>query len=71
MKEASALGDKVRYELEYFNVKSLGLKKYVMPEQLLIINEDGEIQMNNSEIEVMEGVSGTKIVLGLENTFKI
>lgn len=54
----------MRSDLEYFNVRKVKESlEYVLPEGLIILDDDSPISIIESELEILNGINGAKMLL--------
>eukprot|EP00347_Sterkiella_histriomuscorum_P008885 403343373 len=70
--EAKCNGRKVRADLEYFQLRQdKSISSYQFPDGLVIIDEEGPLIIQDSDMSLLNGVGGSKVLLGNQNTLII
>jgi hypothetical protein len=62
----------VRQDIEFFSMRSnRKTSEYILPEGLIIMNDEGPFLIEESDMTDLTGINGSKILVGSENTIII
>jgi len=72
LQEAVLNGRKVRQDLEFFNIRAKDSNyEYALPQGLMVLNEEGNLLLVESELECVTGANGSKFLVAAQSTLVI